>query len=94
MTYINRTPRISPPPDAFQIGPPTQRFVKPLPPPVLLIARCFSSLKSEVVGVFLGNGTTRQYVTVPYSRVVTSTGSSVQDEVTLIETDMVSGYYL
>lgn len=48
-------------------------------------------LNSEIVGIFLGNESTPEYVTVPYRRVVVSPGSDFDGE-TYVETDLVRAY--
>lgn len=45
------------------------------------------------VGVYLGNGSTQEYMTVPYSRVVESPGIATEGS-TLVEADMVRSYVL
>lgn len=74
----------------FQIGRPAQPD-KAFSHPRYVCCR-FRSCHRESVGIFLGNEATPEYVTVPYTRVVVTPGI-VPDELTNIETDMVSDYY-
>lgn len=52
------------------------------------MVRWLRTLRRAVVGIFLGNESTPEYVTVPYSRVIVTPDRN-RDEVTYIETDMV-----
>lgn len=58
---------------------------------VSLFLLMFRSINSEEVGLFLGNGSTRTELVVPYSRVVASPGD-VSESITMIDADMVRGY--